>query len=235
MYQAFYRAGMLEDDTRPNDAVGKLTLADAMLGEVVTDLLRILAQANWPGTPATVRYGQTTRNVTTELEEYLNAENAVFPRWAWAWVNQVLAAVDLRDQIVHAIALDQCMTCSAATTFSHPRSGSAVDRSPEAVAALTVEFERLRARGLELALEVSNAVNGRIVRIAKLRADETGEIQNPPQVYPHLVEHQCSKCATDGQASTTLKLGAAVAVLPTHVWPHQKKYFPQLPDESDDR
>jgi len=151
-------------DPNADELVGRLTLADAMLGEVVTDLRRIVAYANWPGPIREPADGLTTSRATRKLEVELGHEAAFATGPLASWVAAVTEVVELRDRVVHAIALNQCMNCGDATMFRHPRSGKDVDRSPDAVEAILARYDELRTRGLPLAAELSGAVNTALLR-----------------------------------------------------------------------
>jgi len=218
-------------DPNSNELVGRLTLADAMLGEVVTDLLRILGHANWPGTVSDPYVGWTTSRAAKELQKGLTREAAFASPALVRWIADVQEVVERRDRVIHAIALNQCMSCGDATMFRHPRSGDDVDRSPSGVAAVVQRYDHLRADGLPLAQELSAAVNQRIYIEARKMANATDEIQAPPQIYPRHVEHLCAAC-TGGRGSTVVHVGTAIAVIPDARWPEFRDgRWP--PDESD--
>ena len=204
-------------DPSANELVGQLTLADSMLGEVVADMRKLLAHVNWPGTVREPAVGVTTGRAAEKLAKELGHEAALASAAFVNWIAQVAEVTKHRNRVVHAIALNQCMNCGEATMFRHPASGDDVDRSPEAVASVVMRYDALRADGLALATELSEAVNQRIFVEAKKIANATDEIQNPPQIYPHHVEHLCPTC-TDERGSTVVHLGMAVAVIPTARW-----------------
>lgn len=79
---------------------------------------------------------------------------------------------------------------------------------------LTARALALHKDGMLVAEQIAERVNARIVARARLDAEATGEIQNPPQVYPHHVTHKCGNCTGNGRGSTTIRLGTAVAVYP---------------------
>jgi hypothetical protein len=58
-------------------------------------------------------------------------------------------------------------------------------------------------------------INDRIFVEAKRIANETDEIQNPPQIYPQHVEHLCAACNGGERGQTTVHVGTAIAVIPT--------------------
>lgn len=116
----------LVTESRANELVGRLTLADAMLGEVVTDMRRILAHANWPGIVQEPGVGMTTGRAARKLETELGHEATLATDALTTWIASVTDVVDRRDRVVHAIALNQCMNCGEGTMFRHPRSERAV-------------------------------------------------------------------------------------------------------------
>lgn len=199
---------------KTTDVIGQLTLSDAMLGELITDVLRLLANANYPAESAPVREGRTTSKVAEVLENYLKDERALFGDDVAGWLDRVRAAVNDRDKIVHAIAQDQCISCGSATSFTHPRTSTPVDRSHAAVLSLTARYETLRREGLTIARDVASRLNDRILRIAEEEANATGEIQTPPQYGPQQVTHICAECSGDGQGGMFVGVPTAVAVVP---------------------
>jgi hypothetical protein len=73
-------------------------------------------------------------------------------------------------------------------------------------------------RGFPLATELSKVVNERILVEAKRIANETDEIQSPPQIYPQHVEHLCAACNGGARGQTTVHVDTAIAVRPTARW-----------------
>lgn len=201
-----------------NELVGGLTLTDAMLGELVTDVRRILAHAEWPGHIRLPAVGLTTGQAAEKLERDLRDEPTLATEALTKWIADIKDAFNQRNRIVHAIALNQCMECGDATRHLHPRSGEDVDRGPEAVAAIKKRYSDLRSRGLPIATELSKAVNARIRVEARRITDETDEIQNPPQAYPQRVEHLCASCRGGERGETTAHIGPATVVIPTERW-----------------
>ena len=90
--------------------------------------------------------------------------------------------------------------------------------APEAVAAIEERYSDLRAQGLPLTTELSQVVNDRTFVEAKRIANETDEIQNPPQIYPQHVEHLCAGCNGGARGQKTVHVGTAIAVIPTARW-----------------
>lgn len=212
-----------------SDAIGQLTLSDAMLGEQVIDVLEVVSIGNYPGDPWKVPHGMPTGAATKHLQKRLKADPALFPLTTQAWSDAVLVATETRNQIVHAVALDECSNCGEATIYNHPRSNESVDRSATAVRALNDELNRLRGDGKVIAAEVATLVNDAVFRVARAEADRTGEIQTPPQKAPHHITHVCAKCSADSRGGTMVHLGAALEVWPSSMWAHQKKYYPRAP------
>lgn len=200
-----------------HNEVGKLTLADAMIGEVVADLRLILAHANWPGTIRGYESGQTTQRMASKLERELAEEPALASKDLMTWIEDVVSVASDRDRIVHAVALDQCLSCGQASMFRHPRSEERVDRSPEAVAAIRARYEDLRGRAIPLATALADAVNDRILRHAKRIANDQDQIQNPPQASPRLAEHVCAACSGK-PGRTRVAVGTAREVIPDGRW-----------------
>jgi hypothetical protein len=81
------------------------------------------------------------------------------------------------------------------------------------VAKVKATYDRLIADGLPVATALADAVNLRILRHATRRANETQEIQTPPQVGPHHVERLCPTCS-GGAGKTVIHVPKALAVVP---------------------
>jgi hypothetical protein len=194
--------------------LGHLALADATLGALIIDMLTVLAHAGYPEAPLVVDSSQTTKQATRAVWHYLEVEPELFGDTAKAWLSDVTAVTDSRNELLHAVALDRCGTCGAATRFVHPRSGREVDRSEQVVRDLTARALGVHKDGTLVAEQIAERVNTRIVARARHDAKATGEIQNPPQVYPHHVTHKCATCTGNGRGSTIIRLGTAVVVYP---------------------
>lgn len=194
--------------------LGHLALADATVGELLIDILTLLEHAAYPDAPRDVDLGLTTKQAAIKVRAALQREPALFGDDAGSWLSDVIEVTDVRNALLHAVALNRCGTCGLATRFVHPRSGSDVDRSVQAVRDLTARVLALYRDGLLFADEVAERVNARIVEGARRMADQTGEVQNPPQVRPHHASHQCAGCAANGRGATSISLGTAVLVYP---------------------
>jgi hypothetical protein len=90
--------------------------------------------------------------------------------------------------------------------FEHPRTGKLIDRSEEAVQALTEKLLDLRERGGEIAAQMASLVNKQIILGAMLLADDTGETIVPETVHPHVANHTCGDCNGDGRATATVAI-----------------------------
>lgn len=194
--------------------LGDLALADATLGALLIDMLTVLAHAGYPEAPLVVDPGLTTKQAARDVRRCLEAEPELFGDTAKDWLSDVDAVTDSRNELFHAVALDRCDPCGVATKFVHPRSGREVDRSEQAVRDLTARALAVHKNGTLVAEQIAERVNARIVARARLDANATGEIQNPPQVYPHHVTHKCMTCTGNGRGSTTIHIGTAVEVYP---------------------
>jgi hypothetical protein len=130
-----------------NEVLGQWVLADAMVGEVVTDLRKIDAFGNWPGPIREPAVGGTTKTSAQRLEKDLRVEAALSSPDLMTWLREVVDVTTQRDRAVHAIALDQCMKCGSATMYGHPRSGEGVERSRDALLSVKGALRRThRAR-----------------------------------------------------------------------------------------
>ncbi|WP_344109768.1 hypothetical protein [Kribbella alba] len=100
--------------------LGHLALADAMLGALLIDMLTILAHARYPDQPGSVDLVATTKQAARELQKVLEADPALFGETAGPWLADVVAATDARNELLHAVALNQCDVCGAASRFMIP-------------------------------------------------------------------------------------------------------------------
>jgi hypothetical protein len=194
--------------------LGHLALADASLGALLIDMLGMLAHAGYPKEPGEVDHGQTTGNAARAVGRRLSSDPDLFPDDAAAWLAEVQAASESRNQLLHAVALNRCNTCGHATRFMHPRSGVEVDRSEATIQRLTARVLELNRLGGQIAEEVAKRANERIVKRARHEAEATDEIQSPPQVSAQHVTRVCGACAGDGVGNATVRLGTAVEVWP---------------------
>lgn len=210
----------MDDETVAGDTdhwigdLGHLALADAMLGATLIDLLGVMEYLSYPETPREIDAGLTTKQAARAVGAHYQKDPSLFPATAAEWLREVIKATDLRNRMLHAVALDRCAGCGNATLFRHPRSGLAVDRSEEAVRSLTACLLTLNGEALQVATDVSAAVNKRIVDRATALAEELDEAQCPPQVYPQRVHRLCAHCSPGGSESVTVSVGTAVAILP---------------------
>jgi hypothetical protein len=194
--------------------IGHLALADSALGALLTDMLQVLAEASYPEPSTRVDVGMTTKQAARRLQRCVEADPGLFPDPTSAWLEEVVRATELRNSILHAVAVNRCANCGAASHFVHPRSGSQVDRTDEAVRTLTSQLLALRPPGMLIAEGIAERVNAQIVDRARITAYATDDIQNPPQIYPHRSVALCVSCAGNGRGSITTQVGTAVEVLP---------------------
>lgn len=207
--------------TRNGDWVGDfghLTLADTALSELLIDMLRMLDYGHLSSIPKAPDPGLTTKQAANEVLKFRREYPYLMPDETDDWLGDVLAAADERNELTHAVALNRCIQCGTATLFQHPRTGRWIDRSDEAVHALTERLLDLREIGDEIAEKVAKLVNDRIILGAMLLADDTGETIVPETVHPGVVKHTCGDCTEDGLATASLvvRLGG-VEVKPTGV------------------
>jgi hypothetical protein len=205
--------------TRDGDWVGDfghLMLADTALSEVLIDMLRMLDYGHLSSMPKAPDAGLTTKQAAKEVLAFGDRYPRLIPDGAAGWLSDVVAAADERNRLTHAIALNRCNTCGTATLFRHPRTGEWVDRSNEAVRALTERFLDLRETGDGIAERIANLVNRKIILGAMLLADDTGTTIVPETVHPHAATHTCGVCTGDGRATASLVVQVGgVQVKPT--------------------
>ena len=147
---AFYVGTVTKQDYWVGE-IGHLALADASLGALLIDMLRLVAEAGYPEPPAQVDTGLTTKQAARAVEQQLQRDPSLFPDDFAQWLADVTDATETRNHILHALAVNRCATCGSAELFVHPRSGEVVDRNEEAVHALTSQALALREQGMPLA------------------------------------------------------------------------------------
>jgi hypothetical protein len=189
--------------------VGHLVLADSALSELLIDMLRMLDYGHLSAIPREPDPGLTTKQAAREVRSFHEKYPRLFPDTADSWLSEVLEAADVRNELLHAVARNRCITCGSATLFQHPRTGRFIDRSEEAVQALTEKLLDLGERGSDIAGQITSLVNKQIVLGAMLLADDTGETIVPETVHPRVVKHTCGDCNGDGRATAavTIQLG----------------------------
>ena len=186
--------------------VGHLVLADSALSELLIDMLRMLDYGHLSAMPRQPDPGLTTRQAARDVRHFHEKYPQLFPDVADDWLSEVLEAADVRNELLHAVARNRCINCGTATLFEHPRTGRVIDRSEDAVQALTEKLLGLCERGSEIAGQIASLVNKQIILGAMLLADDTGETVVPETVHPHVVRHTCGGCNGDGRATAVLTI-----------------------------
>lgn len=195
--------------------VGHLTLADSALSELLIDMLRMLDYGHLSAMPQQPDPGLTTKQAALAVSKVHDLSPFLFPDSAEDWLLDVLNAADERNEMLHAVALNRCVSCGTATLFQHPRSGKLVDRSEAAVQALTERLLDLGERGGEVATGIAESVNRRIIIGAMLLADDTGESVWPETVRPRENNLTCGACTGDGRATASVTVQLGFEVKPT--------------------
>lgn len=196
--------------------LGHLMLADTALSELLIDMLRMLDYGHLSSIPKPPDPGLTTKQAAKQVLKFQEKYPRLVPGRACEWLDDVLAATDERNELTHAVALNRCNRCGDATLFQYPRTGRYVDRSDNAVHALTEKLLDLREAGEEIATEIATLVNKSIILGAMLLADDTGKTIVPETVHPHRVSHICGDCSGDGRATATIALQVGgIEVKPT--------------------
>lgn len=206
------------DVTRKGDwvgDVGHLTLADTALSELLIDILRMLDYGHLSAPPQPSDPGLTTKQAVGEVRKVRERTPRLLPDDVEEWLTGVAAAADERNEMLHAVALNRCVTCGTATMFQHPRSGKLVDRSEAAVQALTQRMLDLGDRGREIADATAKLVNDRIIMGAMLLADDSGESVWPEIVHPRESNLTCGGCNGDGRATASVTVQLGFEVKPT--------------------
>jgi hypothetical protein len=198
-----YRRDM--DDRANSDGIGELTLADTTLGELLKEILQSVSGSEW-------QPNSTTNRAADHVRNRVKKKPHLFPDEVSNWLDRIQSAMDERNEVVHAAAVDRCRSCGRATRFRHK--DSPIDRSPERVRRLIQTIDSLTAEGVELAREISGRINADALRGAQARAAETGKPQSPPQLLIGQTWHECASCSGTGHPQTTVSAPSAVAVLP---------------------
>lgn len=187
---------------KPNAAVGRLAIMDASLNGLLREFLAVA-----PG----AKTGElTTGKAANELLHCAKSDPVLLPTEVTSWLKRVADAAQQRNEIMHAIAQDQCVLCGDATQFAHK--GSPIDRSEKAVNEVVAEFKDLIDEGARHARDISDTLNGRAVADAKKEAVATGKSQHPEQILIGQTIHRCTKCSSGGKPVHVVPLPTAVAV-----------------------
>jgi hypothetical protein len=163
-------------------AVGRLAIMDGALNSLLRDLIAEAATAN----ATDVTTGKAAQLLLRELKP----DPTLLTSAVRDWLLRVIEAARQRNEIMHAVATDQCVICGKATQFEHK--GKAVDRSEAAVTAVSAEFKALIDEGFGHARDISVVLNSRQIAAAKAKAAATGTIQGPKQI---LIGGQCTVAA----------------------------------------
>ena len=152
----------------------------------------------------------------SDVQRFREKYPRLFPDDADDWLAEVLGVAEERNELLHAVARNRCVTCGTATLFEHPRTGKLIERSEGAVQALTDRLLDLRERGGEIAAQIASLVSKQIILGAMLFDDDTGKTIVPETVHPNVVKHTCGDCNDDGRATAevTIQLGN-VEIKPT--------------------
>jgi hypothetical protein len=156
--------------------------------------------------------GLTTGKASQKLLGCLRNDTALLTPDVKDWLKRVIDAAERRNQIMHAVAQDQCVICGDATRFDHK--GRTVDRSPAGVTAISAEFKDLIDEGVRHARDISRTLNERAVLTAAQAAAATGTVQAPGQVLIGQTILRCAKCSPGGKPILAISLPTAVAVRP---------------------
>lgn len=193
------------DDEASGDSIGDLTVADTMLGMLLQDILSSVPDGE-------KRLRETTNQAANRLKRCAEQRPDLFPDGFPRWLARIQCAAEERNKIIHAAAVNRCVTCGKAARFTHQ--GQPVDRSTEAVRSLTARIDALRLEGVELARDVSERINVAHLQAAKAKMRETGQPQSPPQVLIGQSWSQCADCSESGRSQVVIPVPTAVAVLP---------------------
>jgi hypothetical protein len=185
-------------------AVGRLAVMDGSLNDLLRDLVvEITGQA---------AQGMTTGTAAQALLAHAKQDSMLLTPGVTEWLKRVDQAAQKRNGVMHAVARDQCVLCGNATRFEHK--GKAVDRSAEAVAAVSTDFRDLIDEGVRYARDISQALNERAKAAAAREAAATGKAQSPKQILIGQTFCRCASCSPGGNAINSLTGPTAAVVLP---------------------
>jgi hypothetical protein len=188
-------------------AVGRLAVMDAVLNDLLRDLATEIGI-----TGVDIEY-LTTRKAANKLLEHAKLDPSLLTPEVTEWLKRIGKAAEERNQVMHAVAQDQCVLCGDATLFEHK--GRHVDRSAVAVAGVSAGFRQLIDEGvIKHARNISEALNERATAAAVQEAAATGKAQFPKQVLIGQTLRRCANCSPGGKAIVSITLAAAAVVLP---------------------
>ena len=101
--------------------IGNLALADAALGALLIQIAEMVEEANYPDPPKKISQSLPTGRAARLVEKQVACYADLFPDQFGAWLEQVVTATDMRNKIMHAVAVDTCVECGNATLFDTPR------------------------------------------------------------------------------------------------------------------
>lgn len=161
-------------------AVGRLAVMDAALNGLLRELavetgVRDL-RTQAPIDPDRL----TTGDAADRLLGHLKDDHELLTPDVSDWLKRAKDAAPKRNDVIHALAQDQCVLCGNATRFKNR--GRPVDRSAEAVAAVSEEFRGLIDEGVRHARAISKTLNERAIAAARREAAATGQVQSPRQI-----------------------------------------------------
>jgi len=185
-------------------AVGQLAVMDGALNDLLRDLLTEITGQD--------AEALTTGKAAQTLLAHAKQDPTLLTPDVTDWLKRADQAAQERNKVMHAVAQDQCVLCGNATRFEHK--GKPVDRSTEAVAAMSAKFRDLIDEGVKHARDISQTLNERGRAAAAQEAAATGKIQSPKQVLIGQTLHRCANCSPGGKAIISIAGPPAVLVLP---------------------
>lgn len=189
--------------TESDAAVGRLAVMDGTLNDLLRDLVGEIT-----GRDAA---GMTTGKAAQILLGHASDNRTLLTLEVSDWLKRVVKAAEKRNEVMHAVARDQCVLCGDANRFEHR--GHPVDRSASAVEAVSARFRDLIDEGVRHARGISDALNERVRAAAMRVADATRTIQTPTQVMIGQNLHRCAACSLGGSAISVVSMPAAAVVV----------------------
>lgn len=193
-------------------AVGRLAIMDAALNHLLRELA-VETGVRDPRTQTPIDPERlTTGDAAQKLLGHLRGDSELLTPDVRDWLKRAQNAAPKRNDVIHALAQGQCVLCGNATRFNNR--GRPVDRSVEAVNAISEEFQDLVDEGVRHARTISKTLNQRAVAAARRRAATTGQVQSPRQILIGQTFHRCGNCSPGGKGIVVVTGPTVVAVLP---------------------
>jgi hypothetical protein len=184
-------------------AVGRLAVMDGVLNDLLRELYTEVTHMDGGNI--------TTGQLADKLLGHAKQDPALVTPDVAAWLKRVKQAAEERNNVMHAVAQDQCVLCGNATRFEHK--GKHVDRSAGAVNMVSTKFRDLIDDGVRHARSISETLNERARAAAAQEAAATGNAQFPGQILIGQTLVRCAECSPGGKGIVSIAVPPAAVVL----------------------